>query len=101
MTEGEFVVVGMAPNPGGAPLALLARESPDGLVYAGAAMVTLPRPERDQFWTRTEAMKIRTPVLPELRRTKASYVRPELRVRAKHLRGEGMLRHGTLQEIVS
>jgi hypothetical protein len=27
MTEGEFVVVGMEPNPGGAPFALLAREA--------------------------------------------------------------------------
>jgi hypothetical protein len=56
-------------------LALLARETDDGLVYAGAAMVTLPHPERDMFWRRTEGMKIAKPVLPaELSRTKASYV---------------------------
>jgi hypothetical protein len=46
-------------------------------------------------------MKVAKPVLPELRQTKASYVVPELRVRAKHLRGEGMLRHATLQEILA
>ena len=34
MVEGEFVV-GAAPNPGGAPFALLAREEAGELVYAG------------------------------------------------------------------
>ena len=57
MTEGEFVVVGMAANPGAAPVALLARETKEGLVYAGAAMVTLPQPARDAFWRTTEQMK--------------------------------------------
>jgi ATP-dependent DNA ligase len=51
MTEGEFVVVGLEPNPGGAPFALLAREAADGLVYAGSArpparpLRRRPRPE--------------------------------------------------------
>jgi ATP-dependent DNA ligase len=100
MTEGEFVVVGMEPNPGAAPLALLARDTEEGLVYAGSAFVTLRAPHRDAFWIRTEALKVPKPVCPELRRTKASYVRPELRVRARHLRGEGMLRHASLQAII-
>ena len=102
MTEGEFVVVGMEPNAGGAPFALLAREAAGGLVYAGAAFVTLPQPAREQFWTRTEAIKIPKAVVPELRNgnRKASFVRPELRVRARHLRGEGMLRHATLTALL-
>jgi hypothetical protein len=41
---------------------------------AGSTFVTLPQAERDAFWTITEAMKVATPVLSELRRTKASYV---------------------------
>jgi ATP-dependent DNA ligase len=98
MTEGEFVVVGMEPNPGGAPFALLAREEAGGLIYAGSAFVTLPQPLRDEFWSRTEAIKIPKAVVPELRKgaRKASFVRPELRVRARHLRGDGMLRHASL-----
>jgi DNA ligase D-like protein (predicted ligase) len=102
MTEGEFIVVGMEPNPGGAPFALLAREAAEGLVYAGSAFVTLPQHARDEFWTRTEAIKIPKAVVPELRNgnRKASFVRPELRVRARHLRGEGMLRHATLTALL-
>jgi putative SOS response-associated peptidase YedK len=40
MVEGEFLVAGAAPNPGGAPFAL-AREDGGELVYAGSAFVTL------------------------------------------------------------
>jgi ATP-dependent DNA ligase len=58
MTESEFAVVGVEANPGGPPFALLARESEDGLVYAGSAFVTLGAADRERFWTTTEALKI-------------------------------------------
>ena len=100
MTEGEFVVVGMEPNPGGAPLCWHAEAC--GLVYAGSAFVTLPQPARDQFRTRTEAIKILKAVVPELRNgnRKVSFVKPMMRVRARHLRGEGMLQHATLTALL-
>ena len=63
MTEGEFVVVGAAPNPGGAPFALLAREEAGELVYAGSAFVTLPGASRDRFWRTVEATKLKHPVV--------------------------------------
>jgi hypothetical protein len=82
--------------------ALLAREAAGGLVYAGSAFVTLPQRARDEFWTRTEAIKIPNAVVPELRggNRKASFVRPMVRVRARHLRGEGMLRHASLTALL-
>ena len=101
MVEGEFVVVGMEPNPGGAPFALLAREEEGGLVYAGSAFVTLPQQERDRFWTTAEALKVKRPAVKlETVGRKASYVKPELRVRAKHMRAEGMLRHASLTALL-
>jgi ATP-dependent DNA ligase len=103
MTEGEFIVVGMEPNSGGAPFALLAREEGGELVYAGSAFVTLPQPERDRFWTSAEALKVKRLVIPELAtpgRRKASFVKPELRVRARHMKAEGMLRHASLTELL-
>lgn len=102
MTESEFIVVGMERNEGGPPYALLAREEEGGLAYAGSAFVILPQPARDEFWTRTERLKIPKAVVPELRKgkRKASFVRPDLRVRARHLRGGDMLRHATLTEII-
>ena len=54
--ENEFVVVGVEPNPGGPPFALLAREEGGKLVYAGSAFVTLPTKPRDLFWKRAEAL---------------------------------------------
>jgi bifunctional non-homologous end joining protein LigD len=103
MTESEFILVGMERNEGGPPFALLAREDQNGLTYCGSAFVTLPHPARDEFWSRAEALKMDRPVLPELRkgRRKARFVRPELRVRAKHLRGGDMLRHATLAAVLA
>jgi ATP-dependent DNA ligase len=99
MTEGEFVVVGAAPNPGGAPFALLAREEKGGLTYAGSAFVTLPQDARDRFWRKIDALKIPKPVVTGIGSRKASYCRPDMRVMAKHLRGEEMLRHASLTKM--
>lgn len=92
--------MGVEPNLGGPPFALLARETAAGLVYAGSAFVTLPQPERDRFWTETEKLKTSRPSLSEVRSSKASFVKPELRVRAKHMRSEGMLRHARLNALL-
>jgi DNA ligase D-like protein (predicted ligase) len=100
MTEGEFVVVGAAPNPGGAPFALLAREGRAGLEYAGSAFVTLRDAERDRFWRAIEVLKIVKAPVPGIGSRKASYCRPELKVRARHLRGEAMLRHASLTKVI-
>jgi bifunctional non-homologous end joining protein LigD len=103
MTESEFTLVGMEANPGGPPYALLARETDEGLAYAGSAFVTLPQPERDRFWTRAEKLAVDRAVIPELRKgnRKATFTRPEMRVRARHLRGEEMLRHASLTALLA
>lgn len=100
MTDSEFVVVGAVPNEGGPPLALLAREDARQLVYAGSKFVTLPQPARDAFWSRTEELAIQSPVVREIRARKATFTRPEMRVRARHLRGGDMLRHATLSALL-
>jgi ATP-dependent DNA ligase len=101
MAEVEFVVVGVEPNPEGSPFALLARETSDGLADAGSAFVTLPKEEREAFWKATELLKVRHPAVSEIRRAKASFLKPRLRVRAKHLKGGEMLRHASLVELLS
>jgi ATP-dependent DNA ligase len=58
MAVGEFVVVGVEPNPGGPPFALLAREGDSGLAYAGSAFVTLRDEDRKAFWAATELLKV-------------------------------------------
>jgi len=100
MIEGEFWVVGAAPNPGGPPFALLARESSGELVYAGSAFVTLNDSERDRFWRTIEKLKIAKPIVTGIGTRKAGYCRPELKIRARHLRGEAMFRHASLTKVI-
>ncbi len=98
--EGEFVVIGTARGER-APTALLARETAEGLEYAGSAMVTLPDPDRETFWRTNEQLKTERPALPMPARKETSWLRPEMRVRVKFLKGEEMLRHATVKAIVS
>lgn len=78
-------MIGCDRNKGGPPFALLAREEQTGLHYAGSAFVTLNGSQRDLFWRTLADLAVTKPVVPVASRT-ASWVRPGLRVRAKHLR---------------
>jgi ATP-dependent DNA ligase len=98
--EGEFVVIGTAKGER-APVALLARHTGEGLEYAGAAMVTLADPEREAFWRLSEELKTERPALPMGARKETTWLRPEMRVRARLLRGEEMLRHATVRSIAA
>ncbi len=98
--EGEFIVIGTARGER-APTALLARETADGLEYAGSAMVTLPEPDRETFWRLNELLKVERSALPLVPRKETSWLRPAMRVRVKFLKGEEMLRHATVRAIVS
>jgi hypothetical protein len=102
MTESEFLVVGMKPNPGGTPFALLARQEEGALVYAGSAFVTLPANARDKFWNAAEKLKVDQPGFAEfedgqaqggLRCAEAAGARPP------HASGR-VLRHASLTELL-
>lgn len=96
--EDDFVVVGFEQTKGPA-CALLARETEQGLEYAGSAFVTLGGDERERFWRRMDQLSIERPAVAIVRRKRARWVSPGLRVRAKFLRGEEQLRHATLCKI--
>ena len=85
---------------GGAPFALLAREEGGELIYAGSAFVTLPGASRDRFWRTIEVTKLKRPVVAGVGSRKASFCRPDMRVRAKHLRSEAMLRDASLTKLL-
>ena len=98
-TEGEFVVIGTAKGDL-APVALLARETEDHrLEYAGGAMVTFSESERERFWRANERLKTDHPALHMDPRPETSWLKPEMRVRVRHLKGEEMLRHATVKSI--
>lgn len=94
-TEDEFVVIGVERGSGGPSCALLARDGADGLTYAGSAFVTLADGDRERFWREVERLGRERSVV-EVSSKSAAWVTPELRVRARYLRGEGKLRHATL-----
>jgi bifunctional non-homologous end joining protein LigD len=98
-TEGEFVAIGAAKGDL-APVALLARETEDRrLEYVGAAMVTFSERERERFWRAAEQLKVDRPPLHMEPRANTTWLRPQMRVRVRHLRGEEKLRHATLTGI--
>lgn len=98
-TEGEYVVVG-ATRGDLAPVALLARETEDHrLEYVGGAMVTFAESDRERFWRATERLETDRPPLHMDRQKDTTWLKPEMRMRVRHLRGEEMLRHATLKSI--
>jgi DNA ligase D-like protein (predicted ligase) len=100
MTDGEFVVIGTSKGDGGPPVALLAREAAGQLVYAGSAFVTLAAPARDAFWSRASELAAAKSALSGLKNRNTTWCRPEMRVRARHLRGSGMIRHAAIAEVL-
>ena len=99
--EDEFVVLGVERGQDGPPTALLARETDEGLQYAGGAAVTLAGSDRERFWRTMEQLLSETPAVPLPKALKASWAQPVLKVRARYLKGSDKLRHATLRELVS
>jgi DNA ligase D-like protein (predicted ligase) len=98
--QDEFVVLGFDRNQCGPALALLAREHPEGALYAGSAFITLDAVKSELFWRAMERLATPKPALA-IANAKATWVRPELRVKAKHLRCSGKLRHASLVDVIS
>jgi ATP-dependent DNA ligase len=92
--EGEFVVIGTERGVGPSS-ALLAAEADDGLHYVGGAMITLPERQRERFWQMMETRAISIPAISTTKKG-AQWVRPELRVRVRYLKGSDKLRHATV-----
>ena len=99
-TESQFVIVGTEiDSRSGAPVALLAREEESGLRYAGGAFFALRGPQREALSERLDRLTSSKSAIPALRRRGARWVKPELVVGVKHLRGSGGLRHATVRSI--
>jgi hypothetical protein len=84
-------VIGTERGSQGPSCALLACESDDGLQYRDSAFVTLPSRQRELFWRRADELSAKRPAR-SLSKRDTAWLEPEMRVRAKFLRGEGKLR---------
>ena len=102
MVEGEFVLLGTEIDDSGIPWALLAREQDGELEFAGPAILRAPSNARAEWADKFAAMSIEQPVLKGLRRTNnARWLKPEIRVRAQHLKAKGTLRHATVKALLA
>jgi hypothetical protein len=68
---------------------LLAREQDGELEFAGPAILKPPSHARAEWAQKFAAMSIEGPAIKGLRRGKAQWLRPELRVRVQHLKARG------------
>jgi bifunctional non-homologous end joining protein LigD len=99
-TQSQFIVLGTSIDKRtGSPIALLAQDAADGLRFAGGAFITLRGALRQRFGERLARLAVDRPALPGLRQRAAQWVKPELVVGVRHLRGTGALRHATVQSI--
>lgn len=96
--EEEFVIIGHERGVG-PTTALLARQTEAGLEYAGGAFLTVDERSRDRFWKTAERLVTPQPPMKTVKRKGATWLKPKMRARVKHLRGEEMVRHGTVREI--
>src|SRR5262249_37417223 len=93
--EAEFYVVGLASDPKGPWIALLARGVPNDLRYAGEAIITLSREERDELQRPANFLEGKKPAI-HTGRKQAQWIPPGPNAKMRHLRGEETLRHAAV-----
>jgi ATP-dependent DNA ligase len=101
MVESEFILLGTERDATGVPWALLASDHDGELVFAGPAILHPPQKERGQWATLMAALAMAKPPLRGLRQGSAQWLRPELRVRVRHLKTKGVLRHATVKQLIT
>jgi bifunctional non-homologous end joining protein LigD len=97
--EAEFHIIGIARDPKGPPVALLARGELDDLRYAGNAFIALPYEDRDTLWAAADFLEVSKPVVKHTGKQNAQWLKPGLIARVRFLRGEEKLRHATVTEV--
>ena len=89
-TESALVLIGTEIDKrSGAPMALLARQDEEGLRYAGGAFFALKNASRDSLRARMARLSTDRSPIPALRKRGAQWIKPELIVGVRHLRGSG------------
>ena len=101
MVESEFVLLGTDRDADGVPWALLASDRDGQLEFAGPAILNPPQALRAAWRERMAALAVAKPPVRGLRQGTAQWLRPELRVRVKHLKAKGVLRHATVKQLIT
>ena len=101
MVESEFILLGTERDSDGVPWALLASDRDGRLEFAGPAIFNPPRAARAAWMARMAELVLAKPAVSGLKRRSAQWLRPELRVRVKHLKAKGVLRHATVKQLIT
>jgi DNA ligase D-like protein (predicted ligase) len=101
MVESEFVLLGTELDSDGVPWALLASDRDGELRFAGPAILNPPQALRAAWRERMSEFALAKPPLRGLRQGSALWLRPELRVRVRHLNTKGVLRHATVRQLIT
>ncbi len=89
---GEFDLLGVEREAGKPAFALMAERGTGR--YVGSAFITLNREMRERLWKRVQDHAGAAP--KGMKRPATQWVKPGVKLRIKHLRGEHKLRHATL-----
>lgn len=97
MVESELVLLGTGYDGEGKPIAYLGRETKGQLQFVGTAFLTLSGERRTELQVHIERLMATKAAikLPKVRRPQ--WVRPELLVRVRHLKGGDTLRNASIQ----
>jgi len=78
----------------------LARENADRTFeYLGGAKMTLAGAKRERFWKAVAMLQVSYPALSIAYHGHVTWLRPEIRVRVRALRGEKRLRNATILDL--
>ncbi|TIN21717.1 MAG: ATP-dependent DNA ligase [Mesorhizobium sp.] len=94
-TVGEFELLGVEREAGKPAFALMAE--PGTRKYVGSAFVSVNREMRERLWKRVQE-HAGPPPKDMPKRPATQWVKPGIKARVKHLRGEEDLRHASLQD---
>ena len=97
VVESELILLGTDYDNEGKPIAYLGRETGGELQFAGTAFLTLSGEPRNELQARIEKLAAHraTIKLPKVR--KPQWVKPQLLVRVRHLKGGDTLRHASVK----
>src|SRR5688572_22174282 len=87
VVESELILLGIDYDNEGKPIAYLGKEAAGELKFAGTAFLTLTGKARDELQERIEKLMADRPPVPQRVWRQPQWLKPELRVRVKHLAG--------------
>jgi bifunctional non-homologous end joining protein LigD len=97
VVESELILLGTDYDNEEKPIAYLGKEVGGELRFAGTAFLTLSGQARQELQECIEKLVTERPPVPQRVWRKPQWLKPEVRVRVKHLQGGDTLRHASVR----